>query len=248
MLYAIIITAVLLLAGVGLVLLLRRSGARGPVRASPPPVVFMPQHRDDDVLPSRPSMVAGGREVPTMANGPQLVDVPLERSVARAADSAALQASDATAGVVTDARGARRRSRRGTATADRDAAIATASSAASASATGTLRMLPGRLEVVEGHPADREIRFIAEPGLADQRFTVGRGEGPPNQHVRLQGQTVSRLHAALTYENGSWAIENLSSTNPLRVNGRLVDVQSAMVPLTDGDLIELGEVVLRYRA
>jgi hypothetical protein len=232
-----------LLAGSGLVLYLRRPHGRGPIRASPPPVVFMPQRHEDDVLPPRPVLAEaapGARGA--QAGGPQLVEIPVARTVTPAADGAPWLTAEAGSPTAFDSRVGSRRRRGGRVAATEEA------TATSAAATGTLRMLPGRLEVVEGHPTDREIRFVAEPGLADQRFTMGRGEGPPNQHVCLQGQTVSRLHAALTYHDGGWGIENLSSTNPLRVNGQAVDAADTMVPLTDGDLIELGEVVLRFRA
>lgn len=211
------------------------------MRASPPPVVFMPQHRPDDLLPPRPMLATSTPDpVPMAANGAHRLEIPVARSVAPSADRGPMMVGDPGVGATVDRRAGLRRRRYGQ-EPQRDGLAVTP-----ASATGTLRMLPGRLEVVEGHPADREIRFIAEPGLADQRFTMGRGEGPPNQHVRLQGQTVSRLHAALTYDDGRWAIENLSSTNPLRVNGQAVDAETAMVLLTEGDLIELGEVVLRF--
>ena len=58
---------------------------------------------------------------------------------------------------------------------------------------GTLRFLPGRLEVIAGPDAGREIRFVAPPGAGDAvEITFGRTEGPAYRHVQLLARTVSR--------------------------------------------------------
>jgi predicted component of type VI protein secretion system len=59
---------------------------------------------------------------------------------------------------------------------------------------------------------------------------------------------VSRQHARFAFNNGRWAIENLSQTNPVVVNDEHLLDSAGGRPLTDGDKIELGEVVLRYRS
>ncbi len=61
--------------------------------------------------------------------------------------------------------------------------------------------------------------------------------------VRLDDPTVSRSHAMLRGEAGLFLIENLSTTNPARVNGAPVD---RPVPLSDGDRIQLGSVQLTF--
>lgn len=112
-------------------------------------------------------------------------------------------------------------------------------------AGSTLRMLPGRLEFVgDGTAAD--IRFVHCTAGPEQRVTLGRGEGPSYEHVQLRSPTVSRMHAAMVYRDGRWTIANLSDTNPLRLNGLELASDSAAVPLSDGDVIELGEVMLRF--
>ena len=111
---------------------------------------------------------------------------------------------------------------------------------------GTLRMLPGRLEVLGGLPTRAEIRFV-RLGTGDQTVTLGRQPGPPYEHVQLPSQTVSRQHAVMRYSRGGWSIANLSETNPLRVNGDETVVGEAAIALRDGDLIEMGEVQLRFR-
>ena len=119
--------------------------------------------------------------------------------------------------------------------------------AAPAAAPGTLVMLPGRLEVVAGESLGRDVRFVRTGANGTQKVTLGRGEGDPYEHVQLRARTVSRRHAQLNYADGHWSIVNLSHTNPLVLNGDalLPDMEPRM--LDDGDMIELGEVIFRFR-
>ncbi len=120
-------------------------------------------------------------------------------------------------------------------------------SADNLAALGTLRMLPGRLVPEDRNALRDDIRFIALDTTGEQRFTVGRGEGPLHEHIQLAAPTVSRRHATLLYENGTWSIANLSETNPVRVNG--VELREGeSVPLAEGDMVEMGDLVLRFRS
>ncbi|HEY6829978.1 MAG TPA: FHA domain-containing protein [Gemmatimonadaceae bacterium] len=110
-----------------------------------------------------------------------------------------------------------------------------------------IQILPGRLEVVSGEPRHREIRFVRVPGEPAQMI-VGREPGRSPQHVTLESSTVSRRHARFAFNNGRWAIANLSQTNPVVVNDEHLLDSAGERPLADGDKIELGEVVLRYRS
>jgi pSer/pThr/pTyr-binding forkhead associated (FHA) protein len=110
-----------------------------------------------------------------------------------------------------------------------------------------VEFLPGRLEVVCGPEPGLEFRFIRSVGAGVHEVTIGREPGPPGRHVRLAAATVSRSHARMRFENQQWLIENLSTTNPVQVNDREVRVGEGPRVLVDGDLIRLGEVVLRYR-
>ncbi len=110
-----------------------------------------------------------------------------------------------------------------------------------------VQILPGRLEVVAGEPRHREIRFVRVPGEPAQ-LIVGREPGRSPQHVTLQSNTVSRQHARFAFNNGRWAVANLSQTNPVVVNDEHLSDSAGERPLADGDKIELGEVVLRYRS
>ena len=110
---------------------------------------------------------------------------------------------------------------------------------------GTLRMLPGRLEIVEGEDQGRDIRFV-ETSEGIPEITFGRSPGPPHRHVQLLSRTVSRRHAVIEYDGGRWKITNLSRTNPVVVNDAELHAPDDHRVLSDGDRIEMGEVVFRY--
>lgn len=109
-----------------------------------------------------------------------------------------------------------------------------------------VQILPGRLEVVAGEPAREDIRFFGRLG-EPVRITLGREAGSPQRTITLRSPTVSRRHARLEFVDGRWQITNLSKTNPILVNERMV-APDGSVPcvLAEGDRIELGEVVLRF--
>lgn len=111
----------------------------------------------------------------------------------------------------------------------------------------TLQFLSGWLEIVGGRDVGREIRFVRLPGNDPVEITFGRLEGEPYRHVQLHDATVSRQHACVRLRDGSWWLENLSETNPVRLNGvpLLVHDERRLVP---ADRIDLGEVVLRFHA
>jgi hypothetical protein len=115
-------------------------------------------------------------------------------------------------------------------------------------ADGTLQFFPGRLEVIEGRDAGHEIRFVKTAGPDAETITFGRLEGPPYRHVQLREPTVSRQHARMTLRDGQWHLENLSRTNPVVVNGSALTGQGSSVALTNGDRVEMGEVIFRFLA
>ncbi|HEX6533101.1 MAG TPA: FHA domain-containing protein [Gemmatimonadaceae bacterium] len=109
--------------------------------------------------------------------------------------------------------------------------------------------LPGRLVVESGGEIvpGEELRFVRRAGdVAD--VTLGRGDGPAHSHVKLPVETVSRRHARMRFEDGRWQITNLSRTNPTLVNGEELLASEGARVLEDGDLIEMGEMVFRFRA
>lgn len=113
-------------------------------------------------------------------------------------------------------------------------------------ADGTLEFFPGRLEVIEGHDAGHEIRFVKAAGPDAHIITFGRLEGPPYRHIQLREPTVSRQHARMVLREGTWHLENLSGTNPVVVNGDALTGQGTTVPLKNGDRVEMGEVTFRF--
>jgi hypothetical protein len=113
-------------------------------------------------------------------------------------------------------------------------------------ADGTLQLLPGRLEVLSGLGHREEIRFV-KVGNTEPAVTFGRSVGEPHLHVRLESPTVSRMHARMRRTGAGWVLSNLSSTNPVVVNGQPM-TNGTEHQLQDGDRIEMGEVVFQFRA
>jgi pSer/pThr/pTyr-binding forkhead associated (FHA) protein len=112
---------------------------------------------------------------------------------------------------------------------------------------GTLQFLPGRLEILSGPDLGQEVHFARPLGEETASITFGRSEGNPLRHVQLLDPTVSRSHARLDFSGGRWRLSNLSSTNPVVLNGRAVDEREVSVLLGDGDRIEMGAVVFVFR-
>lgn len=77
-----------------------------------------------------------------------------------------------------------------------------------------------------------EAEFPLEP----PRVVVGRSR---SCDIRLREDTVSRLHAALVWEEGGWMLEDLGSSNGTFLNGqRVVERQRVKV----GDQVRFGAV------
>ena len=71
-------------------------------------------------------------------------------------------------------------------------------------------------------------------------LTVGRLSG---NDVQVPSQRVSRLHAKIRWENGSWFIEDADSLNGLIYQGQRIDRRI----LSNGDRIYLGPTaVIQY--
>lgn len=110
-----------------------------------------------------------------------------------------------------------------------------------------VQILPGRLHVLSGDAAGRDIRLVSRIGEAPH-IVVGRETGPPYRHITLEAPTVSRRHARIDFVDGHWTITNLSKTNPVLVNNRALLNGGTARKLSHGDCIELGEVALRFLA
>jgi hypothetical protein len=75
--------------------------------------------------------------------------------------------------------------------------------------------------------------------LSGGRFVIGRSR---DADLTLDDPNVSRRHAELRREDGSWVVADLASTNGVKVNGRRV----AEHRLTPGDEITLGLETLHF--
>lgn len=58
--------------------------------------------------------------------------------------------------------------------------------------------------------------------------------------LHIEHDTVSRRHAELIWSGGAYQLSNLSTTNPIRINGQTVE----QCLLRAGDQLQLGECVL----
>ena len=75
--------------------------------------------------------------------------------------------------------------------------------------------------------------------LEDRRAVLGRSK---ECDVQVPDANVSRRHAELREEGGSWWLVDLDSTNGTELNGKRVQ----RAKLTDGDRIRLGELELVF--
>jgi hypothetical protein len=78
--------------------------------------------------------------------------------------------------------------------------------------------------------------------LAEAQTDIGRGT---RVDLRLRDRTVSRAHARVIREGSSFMLLDLRSPNGIYVNGRRL---KGSTPLSEGDVIELGQTLLRFQA
>jgi len=76
----------------------------------------------------------------------------------------------------------------------------------------------------------------APRSLRKDRILIGRLDACD---IVLDDPTVSRIHAGITFQDSRYALANLSSSNVLTLNGRLLAPSESDV-LTDGDTIQIG--------
>lgn len=117
----------------------------------------------------------------------------------------------------------------------------------------------------KAHEAQRPYLFVVlhcdQPTFGGARYdlsaisevTIGRGSarqavridehGMRKLDVRLPSSTVSKAHVRLIRKQGEWQLTDLGSKNGCCLNGKRV----TNATVHDGDMIEVGSVVLRYR-
>jgi len=79
-----------------------------------------------------------------------------------------------------------------------------------------------------------------EPIALAAETSIGRAA---DNMLHLQNETVSAYHARLSHQHGQWILEDVGSKNGTHLNGVLVE--GALV-LADGDIIEVGSVLLTF--
>lgn len=99
-----------------------------------------------------------------------------------------------------------------------------------------------------GAPETTQPRLIVRSGrLSGREFTLGPqgltiGSGSDSD-VRVEDKAVSRRHAVVRTARGQFFLQDLGGTHGTYLNGRRVEATS----LTDGDTIEVGQVVMVFR-
>lgn len=91
-----------------------------------------------------------------------------------------------------------------------------------------------RLVIVNGEEAKKQIP------LDQPRVVIGR---TPSADIQVRDRNVSRQQALLSGQEGRFMLLDLSGTNPTKLNGQALEKPQALSP---GDVIGVGDVVLRY--
>jgi pSer/pThr/pTyr-binding forkhead associated (FHA) protein len=89
------------------------------------------------------------------------------------------------------------------------------------------------LEIIEGPQRTRLM-------LRAATHVIGRGR---DADLKVDSEELSRSHAKLDRKHGEYSIHDLGSRNGIFLNG--LRIHSAV--LRDGDILQLGDVQLRYR-
>jgi hypothetical protein len=110
---------------------------------------------------------------------------------------------------------------------------------------GTLKLLPGKLELISGDESIKEIRFYKLPNVKEAVLTFGRGSGNLYTHIQLKPMTVSLNQSKIVFKDGKHILYNYSKTNPTIVDGKPV-LEGQCIELNTGSKIEMGEVVFEF--
>lgn len=114
----------------------------------------------------------------------------------------------------------------------------------------TMKFIPGRLVVAAGPDQGKEFRIAGRPTPDGNVVTIGRAKVEGERafsHIQLGDtyRTVSRLQAEIIQQDQTILLKNKSETNPTMVNGDHVPSEET-VELSDGDMIRMGELMIRY--
>lgn len=114
----------------------------------------------------------------------------------------------------------------------------------------TMKFVPGRLVIAAGPDQGKEFRIAGRPTPEGNVVTIGRAEVEGEKafaHIQLGDtyRTVSRMQAEIIQQDDTILLKNTSETNPTMVNGDHVPTGES-VELEGGDMIRMGELMLRY--
>ncbi|WP_405657622.1 FHA domain-containing protein [Streptomyces sp. NBC_00079] len=109
------------------------------------------------------------------------------------------------------------------------------------------RLVFGTVEAVSGFTvrlrrawqAERLPKLLLPHPAGGYPLRIGRD---PANGLRLTHETVSRVHAELSRQGGTWVLRDLGSTNGITVNGRRV-IGAAVV--REGDQVGFGRMSFR---
>lgn len=112
---------------------------------------------------------------------------------------------------------------------------------------GTLKLLPGKLEVVSGEDIIKNIRFYKAKAQEETEITFGRNPGTDHNYtyIQLKSDTVSVKQAKLIYTNGKYRLINYSTINPTIVNNQPLGHECSVI-LEEGTKIEMGVVTFVF--
>lgn len=100
-----------------------------------------------------------------------------------------------------------------------------------------------RTSVLSRPPAASRAYLVSAADSRRHRLSSAATLGRlPECDVTLDDPSVSRRHARMSERGGRWSIEDLDSTNGVKVNGRRVRTAE----LADGDRVELGGIRLVF--
>lgn len=121
-----------------------------------------------------------------------------------------------------------------------------AASRTKGTATVMRDLLRGELDVEHTRAARLTCLTGSDAGnvvpIAFEQMTLGRGD---ECTLQVRDRAVSRKHAKLSQRGGRVFLEDLRGANGTYVNGQRVLLRVALQP---GDVIELGQTLLRYDA
>lgn len=114
--------------------------------------------------------------------------------------------------------------------------LVTIGSAAPATGSPTLPSPASALEIIE--PAESTLQPGDQLPL-DHYTTIGRRD---DNTLMIDDGFVSGAHAEIVFDQGSWWLVDLGSTNGTFLNGRPVRARIRIAP---GDVVQFGRVTLR---